>query len=70
MYKWLNITVDHFYDDNMTVNFTIYGDIDEILIGTLYFIINAEFDISRIFLTDVNKTEMLNTEASMPFTYV
>ena len=70
MYKWLNITVDHFYDDNMTVNFTIYGDMDEILIGTLYFVINSGFNISRIFLTDVNKTDMLNTEASVPFTYV
>lgn len=69
-YKWLNVTVDHFDDDNMTVNFTVYGEVDEILIGSILFKLNPDFDVSEIYLTDQNKTEILNSEARQSFTYV
>ena len=69
-YQWLNFTVDHFNDDNMTVNFTVYGEVDEILIGSMIFKLNQEFDVSKIYLTDQNKTEIINREARQTFTYV
>ena len=61
-YEWLNVTVDHFDDDNMTVNFTVYGELDEILIGSILFKLNPGFDVSNIYLTDQNKTEILRNK--------
>ena len=49
---WQNVTVDQFDSENMTINFTVYGEADIILKGTIVAEVKPDFDYTQIFVTN------------------
>ena len=64
------MTVDRFDFENMGINFTVYGEEDVILKGTIVVEVRADFDYTQIFLTDNSTTFLNNMKATKEFDYV
>ena len=67
---WLNVTVDRFDSENMTINFTVYGEEDTILKGTIVAEVKLDFDYTQIFVTNDQTTFLNNMKATKDFDYV